>query len=52
MGRENITDDEVKNALEKAKENQELFTKQMTAIRNEYKQAEDENRQYEQYLAE
>lgn len=52
MGRENITDDEAKEALDRAKANEELFKKQASAIRNEYKKIEDENRQYELYLEE
>ena len=47
MGRENITDDEAREALDRAKANEELFKKQADAIRNEYKKMEDENRQYE-----
>ena len=52
MGRENITDDEAREALDRAKANEELFKKQADAIRNEYKKMEDENRQYELYLEE
>lgn len=50
MGRENITDDEAREALDRAKANEVLFKKQTSAIRNEYKKAEDENRQYQLYL--
>lgn len=50
MGRENITDDEAREALDRAKSNETLFRKQVNAIRNEYKQIEDENRNYEQYM--
>lgn len=50
MGRENITDDEVVQSLEQAKSNPELFAKQMTAIRKEYKNIEDQNRQYALYV--
>ena len=50
MGRENITDDEAREALDRAKSNETLFKKQASAIRNEYKTIEDENRQYELYL--
>lgn len=52
MGRENITDDEAREALDRAKSNEALFRKQASAIRNEYKQIEDQNRQYELYLEE
>lgn len=52
MGRENITDDEAREALDRAKANEALFKKQASAIRNEYKKIEDENRQYELYLEE
>lgn len=50
MGRNNITDDEVQEALDKAKSNETLFKKQVEAIRNEYKKVEDENAQYAQYM--
>lgn len=52
MGRENITDDEAREALDRARANEALFKKQVSAIRNEYKKIEDENRQYELYLNE
>lgn len=52
MGRENITDDEAREALDRAKSNETLFKKQAAAIRNEYKKIEDENRQYDLYLKE
>jgi hypothetical protein len=51
MGRNNITDDEIREALDRAKGNETLFKKQVSAIRNEYKKMEDDNRQYETYLA-
>ncbi len=38
-----VTDEEAQEALDRAKSNQTLFTKQMQAIRNEYKTIEDEN---------
>lgn len=38
-----ITEDEAIDALEKAKANETLYQKQVDAIRNEYKQAEQEN---------
>lgn len=42
----NVTDEEAQEALQTAKSNEALFTKQMQAIRNEYKTLEDEsNRQ-------
>lgn len=50
MGRENITDDEAREALDRAKSNETLFKKQVSAIRDEYKKIENENRQYEAYL--
>jgi len=50
MGRNNITDDEIQEALDKAKSNETLFKKQVEAIRNEYKKVEDENAQYAQYM--
>lgn len=39
----NVTDEEAQEALEKAKSNEALFSKQIQAIRNEYKTIEDEN---------
>lgn len=38
-----VTEEEAIDALEKAKSNESLFKKQIGAIRNEYKKAEDEN---------
>lgn len=38
-----ITDEELEQELEYAKQNPTLFEKKMTALRNEYKQLEDEN---------
>ena len=38
-----VTEDEATEALERAKANESLFNKQVEAIRNEYKQAEQEN---------
>ena len=38
-----VTEDEAIEALERAKANESLFKKQIEAIRNEYKQAEQEN---------
>lgn len=38
-----VTEDEATEALERAKANESLFRKQVDAIRNEYKQAEQEN---------
>ncbi len=38
-----VTEDEIAEALERAKANEGLFKKQVEAIRNEYKQAEQEN---------
>lgn len=38
-----VTEEEAQEALEKAKSNEELFKKQIGAIRNEYKTIEDEN---------
>lgn len=39
---DNITDDEVQEALERAKANETLFQKQIGAIRSEYKRQEEE----------
>lgn len=38
-----VTDEEARQALEIAKANEQLYTKQMGAIRNEYKTIEEEN---------
>lgn len=38
-----VTEDEATEALERAKANEDLYKKQVEAIRNEYKQAEQEN---------
>ena len=43
-----VTEDEATEALERAKANEGLFKKQIEAIRNEYKQAEQENQMQEQ----
>lgn len=45
---DNITEDEALEALQKAKSNELLFSKQISSIRNEYKQAEQENAMQEQ----
>ena len=42
---EDITDEELKDALDRAKENEDLFAKQMKGIREEYKQLEDDKNQ-------
>lgn len=39
-----VTNEEAQEALERAKSNEVLFKKQITAIRNEYKAIEEENR--------
>lgn len=41
-----ITQEEAEEALERAKSNEALFKKQIGAIRNEYKKAEEESLQY------
>lgn len=46
MSRLGITEEEAMEALERAKSNEALFTKQMGALRNEYKKAEEESLQY------
>lgn len=43
-----VTEDEAAEALDRAKANDSLFRKQVEAIRNEYKQAEQENQMQEQ----
>lgn len=40
-----ITDEELEDSLEKAKENEDLFTKQVAGIRDEYKQLEDQKKE-------
>ena len=46
-----ITDEELLDALNKAKENPELFNKQVNGLRKEYKALEDQNREEQQLLA-
>ena len=43
---EDITEEEAIEALERAKSNEALFKKQIAAVRNEYKKAEEESLQY------
>lgn len=43
---EEITEEEALEMLERAKSNEALFKKQMSAVRNEYKKAEEESLQY------
>lgn len=50
MGQDNLTETELQEALDKAKSNESLYKKQVAAIRNEYKQAEIQDKQYQQYL--
>lgn len=49
---EDITEEEALEALERAKSNEALFKKQIGAIRNEYKKAEDESLQYARFKQE
>ena len=44
-----VTEEEAREALEKAKSNEALFAKQIGAIRNEYKNAEEESIRQAQY---
>lgn len=44
VGEENITDEELKEALEHAKENETLFAKQIEGLRATYKNLEDQQR--------
>ena len=48
VGDENITDEELQEALDNAKSNATVYNKQIQAIRNEYKALEDANKQQEQ----
>lgn len=48
---QDITDDELADALDKAKENEELFNKQIAGIREEYKQLEDQKKERDAALA-
>lgn len=43
VGEDNISDDEIQSALDTAKQNEAVFKKQIAAIRNEYKNLEDQN---------
>ena len=47
IGDENITDEEVAAMLENAKKDEAMFAKQVAAIRQEYKNIEDTNKQQE-----
>ena len=51
VGEDNLTDEQVQDMLDQAKQNPELFQKQVDAIRNEYRQVEDTNRYQEQAMA-
>ena len=42
---EELTNEEIDTELERAKENEELFTKKMTFLRNQYKEQETANKQ-------
>lgn len=46
---QDITDEEAQGALENAKSNETLYTKQIAALRNEYKLIEDENLRQAQF---
>lgn len=48
MSRTGISEEEAQEALENAKSNEDVFSKQMGAIRNEYRQIEAENYQQAQ----
>lgn len=50
IGEENISDEEIQSMLEAAKQNEALFEKQISAIRNEYKQLEDNNLYQQQVI--
>lgn len=43
-----ITDEEAKEALEKAKSNETLYAKQIAALRNEYREIEEQNKRQAQ----
>lgn len=45
LGDDNITDEELQTLLEKAKENPELYQKQIAALRSEYQNLEDQHYQ-------
>lgn len=49
MARLNATEEEAEEALEKSKSNEELYKKEIDAIRNEYKQIEEDKIHQEQY---
>lgn len=46
---DSLTDDEARQALENAKSNPELYSKQIGALRKEYKSIEDDNRRQAQF---
>lgn len=51
VGQENLTEDKALKELEKAKEDKDLFTKKVAAIRDEYKNLEESQRQQYQQQA-
>lgn len=50
VGEDNITDEELQQLLESSKANPDIFKKQIDAIRNEYKQLENQQLQQQQQL--
>ena len=45
LGADNVTDEELQQALDKAKENESLFNKQVASLRNYYKDLEEKRNQ-------
>lgn len=50
ISRTGVTEEEAAEALEKAKQNESLFSKQIGAMRNEYRNAEKEQIQYNELM--
>jgi uncharacterized protein YfkK (UPF0435 family) len=48
IGQENLSNEEIEEMLNNAKQNEEAYKKQVDGIRNEYRQLEDNNRAQEQ----
>ena len=51
VGQDNLTEEKALKELEKAKEDKDLFTKKVAAIRDEYKNLEEQQRQQSQQQA-
>lgn len=50
FGDDNLSDEQIQKLLDNAKSDEELYKRQITALRNEYRRLEDNNRQQEQLV--